>query len=387
MSDNGEFPRLLTVDVGGMPQKFRHTDEVTHFLTEMEHYLGQFGLGQLHVKGTSWNNIIRNTRKPLNLLDNSQTAEEKDGHLQTLENQLSSFPFPAPGSVKGKYVQHIHDEYGADQARGALIFFTHNTQRTSTENEQEGLALACNFNADAHFDHELTRDTLADLVKLEMDNNRMLFDEVMDAKGAAYRLRQKCEEILSEQAAQFKDAMTRFSEEMEREKEKYRKDIAEKEAVTYWRLKSDKHSKKARNFHIAIYVVIAIFFCVGYQFYDLLSSAIVDQDEVSQKLLFTDDGQLRYWLLLFVGAVATMFVWIIRILVRLFFSNTHLSEDAEERATLIQTYLAMERNEQVLKQEDKELILPSIFRQGSDGIVKDDAAPPTLLTMLTRQRQ
>lgn len=48
------------------------------------------------------------------------------------------------------------------------------------------------------------------------------------------------------------------------------------------------------------------------------------------------------------------------------------------------TYLALEREEQVLKKEDKELILPSIFRTSSHGIIKDDSSPNPVMNILTK---
>lgn len=77
-------------------------------------------------------------------------------------------------------------------------------------------------------------------------------------------------------------------------------------------------------------------------------------------------------------------VWIIRLLVKVFLSNLHLLSDAKERETIIMTYLALEREEQVLKKEDKELILPSIFRTSSHGIIKDDSSPNPVMNILTK---
>ena len=134
-----------------------------------------------------------------------------------------------------------------------------------------------------------------------------------------------------------------------------------------------------------IVLLAGLFFYSGYQLFDFFRDAIVtESSSMNRELIFSQDGQIRHWVLLFTASAAMIVIWLIRIAVRLLFSNIHLAEDAKERATLIQTYLAMERYESVLKPQDKELILPSIFRPSSDGIVRDDAAPPSMLTMFNR---
>jgi len=52
---------------------------------------------------------------------------------------------------------------------------------------------------------------------------------------------------------------------------------------------------------------------------------------------------------------------------------------------MILTYLAMSREGAQFGPEDKKLIIQHIFRAASDGLVKDDAAPPTLFELLSRR--
>jgi hypothetical protein len=93
----------------------------------------------------------------------------------------------------------------------------------------------------------------------------------------------------------------------------------------------------------------------------------------------------KHWQLA-VFVVAVFFsVWVIRILVRLFFSHLHLAADAAERRTMILTYLSMAREGTQFAPDDKTLIVQHLFRTASDGLVKDDAAPPTLIELLTRK--
>jgi hypothetical protein len=81
---------------------------------------------------------------------------------------------------------------------------------------------------------------------------------------------------------------------------------------------------------------------------------------------------------------ATLSFWLLRILVRMFLSNMHLATDSRNRATLMQTYLALLREGGGLQADDRELILKMLFRPFTDGLVRDDATPPGLWDIATR---
>ena len=61
----------------------------------------------------------------------------------------------------------------------------------------------------------------------------------------------------------------------------------------------------------------------------------------------------------------------------MFLNHQHLGTDAAQRVTMVQTYLALIESDKLPKDEDRKLILQSLFRPGSDGIVKDDDSEPT----------
>ena len=60
-----------------------------------------------------------------------------------------------------------------------------------------------------------------------------------------------------------------------------------------------------------------------------------------------------------------------RIIYRLFASQLHLWNDASERVTMIQTYLALSIKENV-KDQHLEALIQRLFAPASDGVVKDD---------------
>jgi hypothetical protein len=74
--------------------------------------------------------------------------------------------------------------------------------------------------------------------------------------------------------------------------------------------------------------------------------------------------------------VLTMYLWMIRIIVRVYTTEHHLAIDAGARGAMNQTYLGLiaagAANEQ-----DRQIVLAALFRPVQDGIVKDDGMPLT----------
>lgn len=97
---------------------------------------------------------------------------------------------------------------------------------------------------------------------------------------------------------------------------------------------------------------------------------------VKETLHATRIADAQLWQVTQLALVAVFGVWIMRLLVRLLLSNTHLHTDASERRTMMLTYLAMMRERQLPEDGSRKLILQALFRPSSTGIIKDDASPP-----------
>ena len=141
-----------------------------------------------------------------------------------------------------------------------------------------------------------------------------------------------------------------------------------KAPVDYWREKAKQHRQASHNYrkNLISYgrwlapVVLLILAGIA-----ALSYVTADPSKpIAIQLVFAAIGVL----------ITTVAFWAARIVVRLYMSEHHLAIDAEERATMVMTYLAlMERG--AAEDKDRALVLAPLFRPTSDGIVKDDAAP------------
>ena len=84
------------------------------------------------------------------------------------------------------------------------------------------------------------------------------------------------------------------------------------------------------------------------------------------------------------GGLATfagVIFWVGRLLTKLYLSEHHLRIDAEERAIMTTTYLAL-TNSKAAEDSDRQIILAALFRSTPDGIVRDDGPVDLNLAMI-----
>ena len=179
------------------------------------------------------------------------------------------------------------------------------------------------------------------------------------------------DQLVAESKGSLSAALKAGADELVAIQKTYDEKMALQASVTYWKTKADSHRRLAFWFSGAAVVAFGI---VGYGLYETLR-LIGGTAKISE---------LELWKAGLVVIVATVGVWFIRILVRLLLSNIHLFADASERRTMMMTYLALMRRDQLPKGNERELILQSLFRPSSTGIVKDDAAPPFMAEWLKR---
>lgn len=175
------------------------------------------------------------------------------------------------------------------------------------------------------------------------------------------------------QGTEFKKLIETHEANLKAIENSYDQKLALRKPVEYWEARGRSHHAKTTKFAIASGAMGAvILIALGWLAYEIfLNVPPNEKPQVWQVGVFS---------------VAAFFgIWLERILVRLFVSNIHLATDAEERVTMLQTYLSIIREGSEFAPEDKKLILERLFHPAADGLVKDDGAPPSPLEMLTRR--
>lgn len=200
------------------------------------------------------------------------------------------------------------------------------------------------------------------------DNLNTRFDETLNVKTKLL------DDLHVSQGIEFKKLIETHEANLKAIENAYDQKLALWKPVEYWEARGRSHNTKTTKFAIASGVMgVVILISLGWLAYEIfLNIPPNEKPQVWQIGVFS---------------VASFFgIWLERILVRLFVSNIHLATDAEERVTMLQTYLSIIREGSEFAPEDKKLILERLFHPAADGLVKDDGAPPSPLEMLSRGR-
>lgn len=165
-----------------------------------------------------------------------------------------------------------------------------------------------------------------------------------------------------------------------------------KESVSYWDEKSKKHRIYFRWYAGSAILLIGILISLlAYSYKHINEFANIDSfNSVLETSMDNNSSTAKsvknthldntliyvhfiglYVLLIFASSSS---VWIIRLVVKIALSNLHLSEDAHERVVMIKTYLSFIQEGLGLQENDKQLIMSSIFRPSNTGIIKDESS-------------
>lgn len=205
-----------------------------------------------------------------------------------------------------------------------------------------------------------------DQVKKEANHTRELLKRF--ARVEAKKSKKKVDDSAQEAINNIKDVEALYLEQM-----------ALDAPVDYWQKKADEHKKQSEinKQNLLIFSIGGAFF-LAVLFGILISTGI---DFALKKL-----PSSVFLLLASAGVIAsTVIFWVARVLTRLFLSQEHLKIDADERAVMIKTYLALTK-EKSISDEERHIVLAPIFRPTADGIVKDDSPTDlSLPNLLSRQ--
>jgi heme/copper-type cytochrome/quinol oxidase subunit 4 len=144
--------------------------------------------------------------------------------------------------------------------------------------------------------------------------------------------------------------------------------------VDYWQAKATKHETASRQWMLATF--------------SSMVGLAIGLGVIATWVFFTLDakGQPDAWKLAVLALVGVLGVWAVRLVVRVFLSHMHLATDAEERVTMVKTYLSLLESEKMPNDDDRKLVLTPLFRPASDGIVKDEGLPHPLLEWFTKNK-
>ncbi len=325
-----------------------------------------------------------------NALIHTRQIISQESHLnnfgQRIDHQFQSIfinnKLPVAGSNEFDFIEGIRIERGGNVAVAALSYLTSklsHLQLSSKETwdglllaftRQEGVNKAAAASARATYDriNNKSQTIISELQDNEASRERQYakFLKSVDRRHST---------LLRWKSRQFDNHMKTFDaekisafEEMIKVRNTHEEMMKLKAPVDYWRDKAKAHRSEAE-----MYRRLLIYW--GWRIGCGVLASLIVIALLSFVFVYADKPTASYLILATIGIViTTMAFWAARIVVRLYMSEHHLSIDADERATMAMTYLALiERG--AAEEKDRALILAPLFRPSSDGIVKDDAAP------------
>ncbi len=146
----------------------------------------------------------------------------------------------------------------------------------------------------------------------------------------------------------------------------YEELLSLKKPAEYWRLRAEKLYKEGSSFRgwlifLVILTSLSLYFLLWQTPEGMLLSFI------------RGEASAIKWSIIYATFISFMAVGI-RALLKAMFSSYHLSRDAEEREQLTYFYLSL-RKESEINDNDKNLIIQSLFSRSDTGLLKEDSAP------------
>lgn len=193
--------------------------------------------------------------------------------------------------------------------------------------------------------------------KLQSDSDALIKD-IEERQSSFNELISDLNQQTSDQKESFDAICSDGKKELESIAETYDQKLALQSSVSYWRTKKRSHSW-------AMWATGVV---------SILSGAATAVGFISVAYIFLqgDWSQVEVWRFGVLVAISTFGIWLTRLFGKIFVANLHLRTDAQERETMILTYLAMLREGDVLKSDERELILQVVFRPGTSGYIKED---------------
>lgn len=187
------------------------------------------------------------------------------------------------------------------------------------------------------------------LDKFQLDKEKSISDWLINSKGSFEKLEKESNsKILSLEKT-------------------YQEKLKLEAPARYWKTKSDKFYKEGKN---ARTILISI----------IISSAAViaillftSPEWIFQNVFQGNTTAIIRWSLLLITFLS-LIAYAIKALSKVMFSSYHLARDAEERHTLTFFYLALLK-ESDLKDEERIMVIQSLFSRVDTGLLKDDSGP------------
>lgn len=133
--------------------------------------------------------------------------------------------------------------------------------------------------------------------------------------------------------------------------------------------------KRANRMRIEGWIALGFIAVFVYTMVKVLSKLLFETPDGLYESVFSGDVSAIKWTIVYITLISFL-AFVLKVISKFAFSSFHLSRDAQEREMLTFVYLAL-KNEKGsdFGQEDKSLILQSLFSRADSGLLKEDSSP------------
>lgn len=284
-------------------------------------------------------------------------------------------------------------EVDNDIFHGALNFIVKEDRRSKQRQQGEALAVSYFIESNPKVPHPKADDKKTMTVKYEAFENWKI-QEAEKFNKLTNEKEKRVNQLLDDLELQFKETQTKFDQWFNVETRKsytewfqesqsklthltdtYEKSLALSKPADYWAERGKKLTKQG-NIAMGIAIVLVLVTCA------FLAYILIKAPDA----IFTDWFQSSYskavrWSILFVTFVSFL-AFVLRALIKFMFSSFHLARDCQERYTLTYFFLSISNNAEI-KEEERKLIIQSLFSRADTGLLKEDGGP-TMPQMFNR---
>ncbi len=204
----------------------------------------------------------------------------------------------------------------------------------------------------------------------QINKNKLISDHQKEVK----KLTDQLVASRDEAAKAAKDSLER-GEEIARLKDENDALKVQYDAITKYERAAKFWGKKADDHRLGRYVSLGVFIVLGAAFTAL---GLANFPDIIGSLPKNNAGEIGLSAVVLVSVIALPAIWIMKLLARFVVENFSLTHDAEERRTMMETFLSLIGNpEAKIQGEERLLVLRSVFRPASAS--QDEGIPVAML--------
>jgi hypothetical protein len=386
---------ILEITWEGGSKAFSSLDEISAFFqNEQSYWSWAAGSSEDDIVNQYVRNIMRSFSDIQTYINNARGSSSEEDIKNAVEQIKSlshtifyNFKLPQSSSLKAKFIEARNPQLAKAYALAYFLGITNTIQLNMYVQQSYSLLLSSTIEA-AFVDKGLISNieeerqalnSLKEEYSTIFENDRIKLEALnvssTDLKRAIEELHKQqidtYNERLSQMNLEFAELKTNSLKELEAVRQTYDQKLALQSSISYWGSKVKNHKWMSIGFGLSALaggIAIGSFtFSQLHSFLGTLTDILKGNNPDTTKLLI--GYSVATAIPVFLG------FWGLKLLVRIFLSHVHLFTDAKERTTMIQTYLALLREGNGLADGDKKIILETLFRPSSTGIIKDDGVP------------